>query len=70
LFRSAEIISAAFSTGVREVVILGSGALTPLYARALEHAGVGATIGDLEAAAYGLRAIAASAGLIAEMDDA
>src|SRR3954468_3311386 len=66
----AEVISAVFSTGASEVVILGSGTLTPLYARALEHAGVGTTIGDPEAAAYGLYAIAASAGLIAETDDA
>ena len=68
LLIGAEMISAAGPTGVREVVILGSSTLAPLYARALESAGIGVTIGDPDAAAYGLRAVAASAGLIAELD--
>ena len=70
LLIGAELISAAAASGVREVVILGSSALSPLYARALKRAGLGVTIGDPDAAAHGLHAVAAEAGLIAEHIDA
>ena len=70
LLIGAELLSAAEVSGTGAVVILGSSTLAPLYAHALAQAGLEVTIGDADAAAHGLWAVAASAGLIAERDDA
>ena len=70
LLIGAELLSATEASGIRGVVILGSSTLAPLYAHALAQAGLDVTIGDADAAAHGLWAVAASAGLIAERDHA
>jgi 2-dehydro-3-deoxygalactonokinase len=59
-------IAAAAGTAAGEVTILGSGTLTPLYARAASASGWRVSVGETDAAARGLHAIAQAAGLVAE----
>lgn len=62
LLIGAEVIAALADAG--EVTILGSDALSQLYVRAIVAAGGAATVGDVDAAARGLHAIAVAAGLV------
>ena len=68
LLIGGEILAATPDFGEGEIVVLGSGALTPLYLRALATLGVPAAAGASDAAAHGLRAIAQAAGLIGKTD--
>jgi 2-dehydro-3-deoxygalactonokinase len=64
LLIGAEIAAADTTAG--EVTVLGSGTLAPLYGRAAAAAGLRVALGETDAAARGLHAIARAAGLIPE----
>lgn len=68
LLIGAEVVAAAADAGPGEVTILGSDALGPLYARAIAATGGVAAVGNPDAAAHGLLAIAAAAGLVRESE--
>jgi 2-dehydro-3-deoxygalactonokinase len=70
LLIGAEVAAVTAGDGVGTVVILGSGTLAPLYARAAGAAGLDAVVGEVDAVARGLHAIARAAGLIRGTDDA
>ena len=70
LLIGAELAAALEEAGPVEVMILGSSTLGPLYAEALAAAGAPAVVGDIQAAARGLHAIARAAGLIEGSDHA
>ena len=59
-------VAAAGESETGEITILGSSTVAPLYERAAAAAGLRVTVGEGEAAARGLHAIAQTAGLIPE----
>ena len=70
LLIGGEILAATPNFLEGEIVVLGSGALTALYLRALATMGIPAAAGASDAAAHGLWAIAQAAGLVGKTIDA
>jgi 2-dehydro-3-deoxygalactonokinase len=66
LLVGAEVVAALAEHPSQAVTILGGSDLAALYARALTAAGVAVEVGDADAAARGLHALARAAGLIEE----
>ena len=66
LLIGAEVVAALAGTRPDAVTILGSSALGPLYAQAIAASGGRAVVGDTDAAAHGLYAIARAAGMLKE----
>lgn len=64
LLIGAEVTAALAAEPADGVTILGGGDLAALYARALAAAGVPAEVGDVDAAARGMVALAHAAGLV------
>lgn len=66
LLIGAEVVAALAGSRPDAVTILGSSALGPLYAQAIAASGGQAVVGDTDAAAHGLHAIARAAGMLEE----
>lgn len=69
LLIGAEVVAALAQRPSEAVTVLGGSELAALYARALGAAGVAVEVGDADAAAWGLHALARAAGLIEERAD-
>jgi 2-dehydro-3-deoxygalactonokinase len=70
LLIGSEILAALDGASAGEIVVLGSGTLTELYARAIAATPVRVVAGPSDAAARGLYAVACAAGLIRSEGDA